>query len=371
MQMGLGKTISCVSLVAATLTQARDFGKLPLDPPPPLAHLEASSAPFLQASHFQGAVWGMPAAAAPVAAAPAGMSVKAAKKQKAQDKRSEEEHTRTSRLKTRSRATLIVCPLSTVSNWEEQFREHWRGEVNVVGGAGTACPFAGGAAATAPPTPGPSNNMASLSTASLQAAIQEVGMNQLPVAPMTSTAPAPPAAEARKREGTPMCIYIYHGNARRPDPMFLADFDVVLTTYSTLASEYSKQTRSTQANDEDDLASDDVGTMEVEDGTAAKKKPKKRKPRIIPGTEASSPLQMVHWFRVILDEAQLVFIHLCAQQNPLTYYQLYQGDQHRWMSRILRPHRRSSNMSDRHTRPEQDRRCLRAVQVHADNPTRR
>ncbi|KZV93796.1 hypothetical protein EXIGLDRAFT_612562 [Exidia glandulosa HHB12029] len=278
--MGLGKTISCVALVAATLRQAREFGKQALDQLPPLLS-SATGGSFLQASHFAGSVWGMPDTAA---SSSSGLSAKEAKKMKAQDKRAEEEYTRANRLKTRSRATLIVCPLSTVSNWEEQFREHWRGEVTVVGGAGAVCPHAGSSAApTAPPTPGPSCNAAALSTASLQAAIRE----------------------ARVRDGSPMRIYIYHGNTRRPDPLFLADFDVVLTTYSTLASEYSKQTRSTQLNDEDDAPSDDVSAMDVEDGSS-KKKAKKRKPRIAPGQEATSPLQMVHWFRIVLDEAHSI-----------------------------------------------------------------
>ncbi|KAH7106756.1 SNF2 family N-terminal domain-containing protein [Auriculariales sp. MPI-PUGE-AT-0066] len=274
--MGLGKTISCVSLVAATLQHAKEFGSQPLE----IASLSRSfdsMAAVPAASHLAGSVWGMPELA------PASHPVKDSKK-KAAEKRAEEEHARACMLKTRSRGTLIICPLSTVSNWEDQFREHWGGEVTVVGGPS-------GTAPTAPSTPG-----ASMNTTLLQRAINEVGES--------STRASSPGCSYRK-QGTPLRVYIYHGNARRPDPHFLADFDVVLTTYSTLASEYSKQTRCAAAVDDDDTNSDN-GIALIDLNGDHKKPVKKRKPKIAPGTDATSPLQMVHWFRVVLDEAHSI-----------------------------------------------------------------
>lgn len=34
---------------------------------------------------------------------------------------------------------MIICLLSTASNWEDQLRQHWRGEVTVFGGSGGIC----------------------------------------------------------------------------------------------------------------------------------------------------------------------------------------------------------------------------------------
>jgi SNF2 family DNA or RNA helicase len=102
------------------------------------------------------------------------------------------------------------------------------------------------------------------------------------------------------KKGTRLRVYVYHGNARRPEPTFLANFDVVITTYSTLATEYSKQTRSLE--DGDDVASDSGN--EVNGKTTKTTKTGKRKRPVNNGTEATSPLQSIHWFRVVLDEAQ-------------------------------------------------------------------
>ena len=110
-----------------------------------------------------------------------------------------------------------------------------------------------------------------------------------------------------------MRVYIYHGNTRRPDPKFLADFDAVITTYATLASEYSKQTKSVniQDADDEDEDSEDVSADNCNSGNQTirlvEKKGTKRKKNmaLLSGaSEATSPLQSIHWFRVVLDEAQ-------------------------------------------------------------------
>ncbi|KAF8213230.1 SNF2 family N-terminal domain-containing protein [Mycena galopus ATCC 62051] len=275
--MGLGKTITCVSLIAATLTSAREFVAVPSEPPPS----PPSGSESLSASHFSGSVWGMPDDSS-------SMSKKAqAKAQRAQD-RLDAEHTRASRIKTKSRASLIICPLSTVSNWEDQFREHWRGEVVVVGGAGGCVPAT------------PSQAMAQ-------------ALNQ----PSMFTDDGKPS---RLREGSPLRVYIYHGNARKPDPAYLADFDAVITTYATLASEYSKQNRSianadADDDDDDDGGSSDGGGVEIDDrGNQVLKLPKakkggmkRKKSGFLNGAvESVSALQSIHWFRVVLDEAHSI-----------------------------------------------------------------
>ncbi|TFK56558.1 hypothetical protein OE88DRAFT_1649913 [Heliocybe sulcata] len=275
--MGLGKTITCVSLIAATLGSAFAFASTHLQAPKPPPIQPGSS--DLSASHFAGAVWGMPDCA------PEPASSKGKGRATKEQDRVEHEYVRACRLKVKSRATLIICPLSTVQNWEEQFREHWKGEVSVFGGAGSVC--------------------------AVTAALQSQSLS--------STGSDPPVVvqktAGRVREGTPLRVYVYHGNSRRPDPTFLADFDAVITTYTTLASEFSKQTRSTtaQEDEEEDASSDDIAEVD-EMGHAIVKfaKPKKngmkrKKPcSNSNGVEATSPLQSVYWFRVVLDEAHTI-----------------------------------------------------------------
>ncbi|KAG6889911.1 hypothetical protein C0992_003615 [Termitomyces sp. T32_za158] len=280
--MGLGKTITCVSLIAATLGSARNFAATPLELPIPPRDIDS-----VDPNHFAGSVWGMPALD------PVVSHKQKAKTTKLQEKL-EAEYTRASRIKAKSRATLIVCPLSTVSNWEDQLREHWNGEVTVFGGSGGAC---------APSTPSQSMSQLSLTLPSMD--------------DVTEAKP-----HLRVRSGAPLRVYIYHGNARRPDPTFLADFDCVITTFATLASEFSKQNRCTVIADEDEdegASSDTIGADLDEHGNQflkipmAKKSGLKRKKSAITGpgnNEAASALQSIHWFRVVLDEAQLVLLFL-------------------------------------------------------------
>ncbi|KAI0322699.1 SNF2 family N-terminal domain-containing protein [Amylostereum chailletii] len=248
--MGLGKTITCVSLIASTLGSAKQFEQTPLEAPPPPPPTDA-----LSPSHFTGSVWGMPNTPSPSLPA---VSLKAKARETKEHDSAQAQYTRACRIKVKSRATLIICPLSTVSNWEDQFREHWNGSVTVLGGSGTC------------EGPGLTSNdqqMVSKTNSSLR-------------------------------------VYVYHGNARRPDPVFLGNCDVVITTFSTLASEYSKQSRSKAVVDDDGDSSDSAIEF-VGSNVPSKKKPAKRK-RAANGAESTSPLQSVFWFRVVLDEAHSI-----------------------------------------------------------------
>lgn len=272
--MGLGKTITSVSLIAATLQTAKAFEAVPLVPPKPpiFAHHDSD----LTAEHFAGRVWGMPSPSTSSPPSSSSSSAKAkAKEAKAQDL-AEEQYARACRIKCRSRATLVVCPLSTVANWEDQFREHWGGTVRVSGGSGSCT------------SPDPAGTQTTLTALFANCTKMD-------------TDPADDKSTvSMENKGASLRVYVYHGNARRLDPTFLADFDVVITTYSTLATEYSKQTRSLE--DGDDVASDSGN--EANGKRAKTTKTGKRKRPTPNGTEATSPLQSVHWFRVILDEAQ-------------------------------------------------------------------
>ncbi|KAI5124171.1 hypothetical protein M0805_000978 [Coniferiporia weirii] len=316
--MGLGKTITCVSLIAATLRTASEFAQLPLAPPSRVPLEQHNSEPSLLATHFAGSVWGMPDIA-PVNDPTS--TKKKAQAQKEQDKR-EAEYARARRIKVRSRATLIVCPLSTVVNWEDQFREHWAGDVQVVGGAGTSCNSTQSILTHSMPglTCGPS--LSQKSTLNDCTTTDSEGNNYSDANGASDAAiPVPSGKDKVER---PFKIYIYHGNARRPDPKFLADFDAVITTYATLASEFSKQSRSIASQDaeEDDddesgdgsidnsgIEVDESGNQVIRVPKAKEKKKLKRKKNASFFTsvaEASSALQSIHWFRVVLDEAHSI-----------------------------------------------------------------
>jgi SNF2 family DNA or RNA helicase len=296
--MGLGKTLSIVSLVASTLPSARKFAHVSSKDEP--SDSEGSDgdndddAGDLDASHFAGSVYGMPS------------EETNSKKRKREtgykftpDKIAKlERKARMDRLRLKSRATLLICPLSTVSNWEEQIRDHWRGKVHVVGAS-------------------------------------DKGKK----------------TEKAQPEKGDLKIYIYHGNSRKNDLEFLADFDVVITTFSVLQTEYSKQIKTSEGEKSylekshintaacssaatpstSDFGADDHEGNDL-DGygqslTQGHEKPEVRAERLSlqrnsgdakkknknmdmdlfgkkTASEVVSPLQAVEWFRVVLDEAQ-------------------------------------------------------------------
>jgi SWI/SNF-related matrix-associated actin-dependent regulator of chromatin subfamily A3 len=287
--MGLGKTITTVSLVAATLPAARAFAAEPLPRPvPPPPRLDT---PDLTAAHFAGSVWGMPD---PVTSS-LNMSAKQLAKANRESDKLEVEYARACRLKVKSRGTLIICPLSTISNWEDQFREHWNGPVTIVGGGGISCTAAG-----AGPLP--------LGQRTISSAFSSMGplTQSLLATESASNTPTPATPAVSEKAARPCRVYVYHGNSRRPDPAFLADFDAVITTYSTLATEFSKQSKSTNCadGDDDELSAGDIVEIDEMGQQLPKKKGVKRKKCITSAAEVSSPLQSVCWFRVVLDEAQ-------------------------------------------------------------------
>ncbi|GAW12145.1 hypothetical protein ANO14919_015030 [Xylariales sp. No.14919] len=162
--MGLGKTLSILSLVATTLDDGDDWSrKNPIQPqaPPPKKKGESSRQ------------FNVPAPP-PLQLTP---------------------------LKRNGKATLLVCPLSTINNWEEQIKLHIK--------------------------PGQ------------------------------------------------LKYYIYHGSNRIKDPNLLADYDMVLTTYGSVASEVTARNR---------------------------------------GKPGSWPLEEIGWFRIVLDEA-----HMIREQSTLQF----------------------------------------------------
>jgi len=136
------------------------------------------------------------------------------------------------------------------------------------------------------------------------------------------TPPPPPSKADKKDKKKALSIYVYHGATRTTDPHKLADHDVVLTTFSTLGSEYSKQAKVLDKKEEDEEKAKERVALEREEQEngiqviygfgpngeilekPAEEKPKpKRKRKRVEGS-GISPLQAVQWYRVVLDEAQ-------------------------------------------------------------------
>lgn len=280
-------------LLAYTINKAEEFALQPLERPTPPSPVDKD--PTMD--QFVNAVWDMPNIQK--------LSVSKEKK-KVQYEKAMLEYNRLSKVVEKSRATLIVCPLSTIVSWEEQIRDHWGGDVTVVGGVGSG----------AVPISGPISSAGIMNDVLLSDGMLTDGRES--VAPSSRLSEAPSIRSAQpSRQGTPVIpsnkrgrplkVYVYHGASRRLDPHFVATFDIVITTYSTLSSEYSKQMKGNNLDvDDDEGVSSDSGVIEVDDqgNPVPKKKSKaKRKKAFMPG-DACSPLQAICWFRVVLDEAQ-------------------------------------------------------------------
>lgn len=96
-------------------------------------------------------------------------------------------------------------------------------------------------------------------------------------------------------------VLIYHGPNRTKDPAELAQYDVVLTTYAIVAKEVPTRTA-----DKDDDAEDDDREHKKRKVSNVSKKKKNGTKGI---TDYKGTLSKVHWFRVVLDEAQTIKNH--------------------------------------------------------------
>ncbi|RAL39437.1 hypothetical protein DM860_002970 [Cuscuta australis] len=110
-----------------------------------------------------------------------------------------------------------------------------------------------------------------------------------------------------------LSVLVYHGCNRTKDPFELADYDVVLTTYSIVSMEVPKQ----PLDDEDDDDAQKHNTDSVNGLSSCKKRrspqsSEKKSPKRKKGTDGElldnldRPLGRVAWFRVVLDEAQSI-----------------------------------------------------------------
>ncbi|KAK4055462.1 hypothetical protein OIV83_000008 [Microbotryomycetes sp. JL201] len=313
--MGLGKTIVVISLVASTLPEAQRWASQPITGDSGDERLQAltkQSKPSagVSLSDFSSNLYGLADTGQNVASqngsngVPIGpngrpLSKKAQAKLKREQKRDELQRARFNRLVCRSRATLIICPLSTVQNWESQFDEH---------------------------------------TADADGRKYTVNLSKKDddarfIDDSDGSSEESSFDEPKSRsKSKAISVYVYHGNSRIADPAKLADYDVVLTTFSTLGTEYSKQCRAedereaeaeeqkrkkASGSDDDGIAVYGYGAkgevIETKPGDDVIKpgKPLKKRKRV--ECDYDSPLQQVQWFRVVLDEAHIIKEHTTTQ----------------------------------------------------------
>jgi SNF2 family DNA or RNA helicase len=233
--MGLGKTLSILSLIASTRASAMKWSEKPVEVAP-----EEQVKPELAADGFRNRVFGMPEIE------PANGNGK---------KRKAEACPRTTRIQRRGRGTLLMCPMSTLTNWTTQLKDHWGGQSVVVGGS-----------------------------------------EGIPVKDYYVSYARTRDDEA---EFSVLRIYVYHGPQRIADVDFLAHFDIVLTSYNVLAMEYSKMCAGLTESGADTPNSDASSSVDPQE-LAAKLRRKKGKP----ARPETSALLAIDWFRVVLDEAQ-------------------------------------------------------------------
>ncbi|KAL2484039.1 SNF2 domain-containing protein/helicase domain-containing protein/zinc finger protein-related [Forsythia ovata] len=108
-----------------------------------------------------------------------------------------------------------------------------------------------------------------------------------------------------------LSVLVYHGSNRTKDPLELAKYDVVLTTYSIVSMEVPKQPLVNEDDDEIEAESRFYGRKR--NYVETKKSSKSRKSKKGIDNELletiSGPLAKVGWFRVVLDEAQSIKNH--------------------------------------------------------------
>ncbi|XP_058090253.1 helicase-like transcription factor CHR28 isoform X2 [Magnolia sinica] len=110
-----------------------------------------------------------------------------------------------------------------------------------------------------------------------------------------------------------LSVLVYHGGTRTKDPVELARYDVVLTTYSIVSKEVPKQPLADDDDGEqihpEKFASSFTNQKRKKTSTTAKKGKKKSKKGFSSVSYNGGLVARVGWFRVVLDEAQTIKNH--------------------------------------------------------------
>lgn len=113
-----------------------------------------------------------------------------------------------------------------------------------------------------------------------------------------------------------LSVLIYHGGNRTKDPLELANYDVVLTTYAIVTNEVPKQPLVDEDDDEQKtgekygISSEFSSKKRKSTAYASKKRKKGKKGFDFSAIDSDcGALARVGWFRVVLDEAQTIKNH--------------------------------------------------------------
>ncbi|XP_047307734.1 helicase-like transcription factor CHR28 [Impatiens glandulifera] len=108
-----------------------------------------------------------------------------------------------------------------------------------------------------------------------------------------------------------LSVLVYHGSNRTKDPIELAKYDIVLTTYSIVSMEVPKKPIADEDDEETGKGDNFSSGMKRKYPSNSRKKYSKHKKEIETAflESAARPLARVRWFRVVLDEAQSIKNH--------------------------------------------------------------
>ncbi|KAL6651980.1 hypothetical protein ACP70R_010905 [Stipagrostis hirtigluma subsp. patula] len=110
---------------------------------------------------------------------------------------------------------------------------------------------------------------------------------------------------AKVTESAKLSVLVYHGGSRTRDQTELADYDVVVTTYTIVAREVPNENTDDEENNSEmyEICPNFSVRNKIKLQKSARSKTKKKKKS---NSSGIGPLGLVRWFRVVLDEAHTI-----------------------------------------------------------------